>query len=249
MRTLNTALAVVFALGLGSCGIAEPDLEQVLAHHARARGGAELLESVRSLRMELLLTEPGLEADLLYRAMRPDRARVDVSIDGQVVFTEAYDGSGAWQQSPGAPPGASGAEGTAALRRGAIGNLYSLHEFPGLGIELDLLEPAEIDGLAYRPVRVTFEDGQVTHYYLDPTTFLVARKRDEHALHPDVDPTQARLETRLSDYREVDGITLAFLSTSWNLDTGERVQSVELRAVEVNPELDPAIFDMPRPPA
>jgi hypothetical protein len=39
--------------------------------------------------VELHLVEPEFEADLVYRAMRPDMARVDVVIGGEHVFTEA----------------------------------------------------------------------------------------------------------------------------------------------------------------
>ena len=39
----------------------------------------------------------------------------------------------------------------------------------------------------------------------------------------------------------------AFVVTTWNLDTGEQVQSFKLRGSALNPSLDPKIFEMPAP--
>jgi hypothetical protein len=119
----------------------------------------------------------------------------------------------------------------------------------GLGHRLELLDRFEIDGVLYYPVKVTFDDGHDKHYYIDPESFLVTRQRNIHALHPDLDSTEIRTESRNSDFRTVGGIVRSFFSTEWNLDTGERLQSTELKRVDVNPVLDPSIFEMPVPEA
>ncbi len=146
------------------------------------------------------------------------------------------------------PPEASSPEGAAKLRRGAIGHLHGLHELQGLGQPLELLDRFEIDGVLYYPVKLTFDDGHAKHYYIDPESFLVTRQRNVHALHPDLDPTEIWTEGRNSDFRTVGGdIVRSFFSSEWNLDTGERAQSTELKRVDVKPVLDPAIFEMPVP--
>jgi hypothetical protein len=219
-----------------------------LARHAEARGGAEALEAVRSIRVKLHISEPGFEAELLYRAARPEMARVDVLIERQVVFIEGFDGTVAWQQpGPDAPPTIASADGTAALRRGALGNLYALHELQALGHELQLLERTDIDGIRYYAVKVTFDDGEVEHQYMDPESFLVIRERQVHALHPDIDSSERWIESRSSDFRAIDGIVRSFRSADWDLRTGERLQSVEISTIDLNPDLDPAIFAMPAP--
>ena len=230
-----------------SCRPSDLDLDQVITRHAEARGGAAALEAVERVRVELHLTEADFEVDIVYQAMRPDQARVDVQMDGQTVFTEAYDGSVAWQQSgAGSPPSRNNAEGTAALRRGAIGNLHGLHELRALGHQLALLERTDIDGVRYYPVRVTYDDGHEEHFYIDPDTFLTARQRQVHALHPDVDLTEIWKEDQLSDYRNVDGVLHSFQETSLDLNTGDVVQRTEIRHIEINPPLDPTLFKMPQ---
>jgi hypothetical protein len=238
-------LSFVAALHFG-CADEVPELGDVLARHAEARGGAAALEAIESLEIELTLTEGDFEATILYRAVRPGRARVDVRVDGERVFTEAFDGSAAWQLPAGAEgPAEASPEGTAALHRGAIGNLYGLHERPGLGQQLELLDTMELDGIRHMPIRITHDDGFVTQVFLDAETFLVTRSRSVNALHPDADPTERRLESRHSDFREVDGVRWAFESGEWDLDTGEQLQRVTIRRIVINPPLDPTIFDLP----
>jgi hypothetical protein len=238
------------ALASLSCRERPIDLDRLLELHAAARGGREALEGVASLRAEIHIVEPGSEVDLVYQAARPGLARVDVSaVGGGVVFTEAVNEAGAWQQSAGGAPEPSSPEGTAALRRGAIGNLYGLHELGGLGYRLALLEREEIDGAVYYPVEVSDPDGRMEHHYIDAASYLVTRQRDVHSLHPDVDPARRRIETRHSDFRTIDGIVRPFRSVSVDLGTGEEVQTIEVRRVIVNPAVDPSIFASPAPPA
>ncbi len=236
----------VLAVSLLACAEEPTGLEHVIELQVEARGGREAIEAVHSMRVELRLVEPTFEADLVYRAMRPGHARVDVTIDGRVVFTEAVNAAGAWQQGgPEAVVETTSPEGTRALRNGAMGNLYGLHELPEFGYTLELLEPETIEGVEHAALEITAPNGDGTTLYLDPETWLIARTRDFTALHPDVDPTERRLEGRISDYRPVDGVLRAFLSEEWDLDTGERVQRTEVRRIEHNPELDEAIFERP----
>ena len=245
MRRRTDAFLPTLCLFL-ACAGSGLDLERILDRHAEARGGAQLIEDVRTLEVELEIAEPDFEATLVYRAMRPDRARVDVMVDGELVFTEAYDGNRAWQLSAGqAAPVEASPEGTGALRRGAMKNLYGLHELPGLGHRLDLLDPVEIDGVAHHPVRVAWKDGFESVVYLDADTLLITRERSESALHPDADPTRTRRESRHSDFREVGGLRWPFRSGEWDLDTGDRLQRTEIERLIVNPDLDPAIFEWP----
>jgi hypothetical protein len=175
-------------------------------------------------------------------------ARVDVVIGGEHVFTEAVSEAGAWQQFGADPPERASPEGTDTLRRGAIGNLYGLHEFPDIGYQLRLLEPLLIEGTSYYSVEVTAPDGHTEVRYIDPETHLVTRKRDVRAIHPDIDPTQLRTENTYLDFRTVDGILRPFRFLNRDLENGELLQETEIKSVELNPAIDRAIFAFPTPP-
>jgi len=234
-------MAICFALT--ACG--GRDLDQLLHDHAAALGGAEKLESVRTMRVDLHLSEPGLDADILYHAARPGKARVDLTMNGEVVFTEAFDGTGSWQKSHGAPAHDSSPDGTAALRRGAIGNLFALHELKALGYTLELLDPTLIDGTSYHTVQITAPDGHTNRSYLEPETLLLTRRRDVHSVHPDIDSTKLTIESVYSDFRSIDGILRPFRSVERNIQTNEVLATVEIRAIATNIDLDSSLFIKP----
>lgn len=225
-------------------------LDEILARHAESRGGAARLEAMRSLRVELVIREPGFEAVGLYHAMRPTRARADIWIDGTRVFSEAYNEDSPWQH-PGqgeqvidvSPAGA------APLRRGALTNLYGLHELPAMGHRIGLEGRVEIEGELYYHLIVIYDDGFIRHMYLDPGRYLVRRERSVHALHPDLDRTEKWIESRHAEFREVDGIVRPWHGSEWELKSGAQLQEIVVRKVEINPGFDPAIFDRPADPA
>lgn len=163
------------------------------------------------------------------------------------MFTEGVDDSGAWQQAGSEKaPERSSPEGTGTLRRGAIGNLYGLHELQGLGYRIRLSEPAEIDGTLYHMLEVTAPDGDTVLRYLDRETCLVTRGRTVKAVHPDIDPTERRIESRFSDFRTVAGTVHSFQSEDRDIDTGELLGQTAITHVGINPPLDASFFAMPR---
>jgi hypothetical protein len=78
--------------------------------------------------------------------------------------------------------------------------------------------------------------------YVDPVTWRIARRREVRALHPDIDPTKTTIESRKSDWRQVDGVWFAFGAEDVDLKTGKVLETTTVKEIKVNPPLDPAIF-------
>ncbi len=74
---------------------------------------------------------------------------------------------------------------------------------------------------------------------------MIDREVETSALHPDVDSKQARRETVQLDYRESAGVLFARRSEKRDLNTGEVVQTVVVKALTVNPAIDPSAFRKP----
>ncbi len=213
-------------------------LADVLALHAESAG-----PGLDALRAELSIEEPGFSVDGLYVARRDGRMRIDIYADGVRVFIEALDGADGWQwRGDSAEPEPLSDAGRAALYRGVVANLYGLHERPAQGYTLSYEGEAYVDGERYWQLRSVAPGGYTELLFLDPATGLVARKREQRALHPDADPRESLLETRYSDYRRVGGRMLSFRSETVDLDRGERLQQTRLRAAEPDPQPDAAYF-------
>lgn len=222
-------------------------LAEIIGLHTAARGGAEAIEAVRAIEVELHIVEPTFEVDGVYRATRDGKMRIDVYMNDERVFSEGYDGARGWQLPGGETVGKDMvAEGEAALRHGIAGNLYGLHEMASLGHSLKYIGTEAIDGVEYQIIDLVYAEGTVLRHYIDPRTWLVSRTRDERALHPDIDLTVRRFETIVSEYVEVAGVTKAHGTQKRDLDSGEIVQTTMVKKLTINPEIDQALFERPR---
>jgi len=234
---------VLLFFGLAGDAQTPTTLDDIIANNTKAMGGRDLIESVRTLKVTLHIKDPGFEVDAVYHAARPGKMRIDILDHGQRVYMERFDGAKGWQRT-GKEEKEEGVVPTAALRHGVElpGNLFGLHELQKRGHRLELTGREQVDGVDYYVLRLVFADGYESSLYVDPQTWRITRRRDVRALHPDVDPTKTTIESRKSDWRQVDGLWFAFASEDVDLNTGKVLETSTVKETKVNPAIDPAIF-------
>lgn len=234
---------IAFGCALNGCGPASLTVDQVIERNTQAMGGRSAIEAVQSIEIDLHIVDADVEVDGTYRAARPGRMRIDVITKGKHVFTEAFDGDRAWQWKGNTVEEAS-PKGTAALQHGVElpGKLFGLHELRQRGQRVDLVKRETIDGTNYYALRITLTDGYTTTLYVDPSSWLITRRRDVRPLHVDVDPTPTTIESRFSDFRKIDDVLFAFVSTDADLATGKILETTSVRSVKLNPQFDASIF-------
>jgi hypothetical protein len=169
--------------------------------------------------------------------------RINVSVNGQRVFSEGRDGSGAWELPQGAPePKAASPEGAAALRHGVEqpGHFWTLADMPKNGHAVELAEREEVEGADAYVVKLTLNDGFESWYVLHPETCLVLRTRSFRAYHPDLDPKKKWVETLHEDYRSVSGVRRAFRTRDVDRATDKTVGTTRVVEVLHDPHFDAA---------
>jgi len=223
------------------------DLDSLVARHVEARGGAKAIEAVRTFECELHIEEQAFAVDGRYVATRDGRMRIDVSMDGTRVFTEALDHGRSWSWSPDTGVSEGSPQGSAALRHGIEFpfKLFGLHEMAARGHRLELQGRETVDGIGYHVLRLTLDDGFQVTYYIHPESWLIERERSRRALHVDVDPTPEWIETIYSDYRPVDGVLYPFKQVERQVSTGDILSTGTVREIRVNPPLDAQRFAPP----
>ena len=238
-------ICVVTALScaLNGCGRDSLTVDEIIKRNTQAMGGRSVIESVKSIEVDLHIADPDFEVDGNYRAARPGRMRIDVFAGSKHVFTEAFDGRRGWQWKGDAVEEAS-TKGTAALRHGVElpGKLFGLHELHQRSHRVDLAKRETIDGTNYYVLRITLADGYTTTLYVDPNSWLITRRRDVRPLHVDVDPTPTTIESRYSDFRKTDGVMFAFVGIDVDLATGKILETTRVRSIKLNQQFDPTIF-------
>ncbi len=248
MTRITTLLGCAWLLASCTGSAKVVSLDELIARHTAARGGAAAIEAVQAIAFDLRIVEPTFQVDGRYVATRNGQMRIDAFQGGQQVFTEALDGKHGWSWSPGADaPTEGSAQGNAALRHGIEFpfKLYGLHELQGRGHRLELLGRLKLDGIDYYQLQLTLDDGFRVQYFLNPDTWLIERSRESRALHVDIDPKPQWIETVFTDYRPAAGVLYPWHQVERILDSGVVLSTGTVTSIAINPKLDVARFSAP----
>lgn len=234
MKHVIFGCAAACLAGVAAAG--SPELESLVGQNTAARGGAAAIESVTDFQADIRIVEPTFEVDGIYVATRDGRMRIDIVADGERVFAEAIGRERAWSWDPKGGVATASAQGRAALRHGIEFpfKLFGLHEMADRGHRLESAGRERIGGVDYHVLRLTLDDGFQSLYYLNPDTGLIERERQHRALHVDVDPAPAWIETEFSDWRPVGGVLFPHRHVEREVATGKLLATVTTRAIRLN---------------
>ena len=218
-------------------------VDDVIDRNTEAMGDRAAIEAIHSIEVSLHISDPGSEVDGTYYAARPGRMRIDIFVAGKHVFTEAFDGQRGWEWN-GKEVTTASPKGTAALQHGVElpGKLFGLHELKQRGHQIELVGREQIEGTNYYALALTLKDGYRTTLYVDPTSWLITRRRDVRPLHVDIDPTPTTIEQRSWDFREISGVRFTFAGSETDLKTGKVLETSQIKSIKINPPIDPSFF-------
>ncbi len=223
-----------------------PTLEEIVRRNTLARGGAAVLDRVRSIAVDVEIVEDGQTLNGHYAANTDGLVRIDVYAGGKLVASEGIDSKGVWILGKDGPRPSVAVGAANALKHGAENHLFGWHRFPERGHALALMPAATLDGVIYQVVEVRFSTGHVSYFYVDPVAWQAVRRRDERAYHPDVDQTRKRIESRAMDFQAVEGVVAAHRNEDYDLATGKLLASNRVLRRAINPHLPPGHFDRER---
>jgi hypothetical protein len=221
-------------------------LDEIIRRNTLARGGAEALDRVRSIAVDVEIVEGEQTLNGHYAANTDGLVRIDVYAGGKLAGAEGIDSQGVWILGRDGPRASVATGSNNALLHGAHNHLFGWHRFAGLGHKLALMPPAAIDGITYQVVEIRYSTGHVSYFYVDPTSWQAVRRRDERAYHPDVDMAKQRVESRFLDFQAVDGVIAAHRNEDYDLNSGKLLSTNRVLSRRVNPALAANHFDRNR---
>ncbi len=236
-------VALVFATSVLAEEKALTDVDEIIARHVAAIGGAEKLKQLFSLVSRGEYREGGeVMTDGALVKMRPYYKLVGDPDKRDPDFSEGYDGS-AWEfyKDPGIVLRTVG-KAAAATRHGLAidGPLFQYRE-KGSTVTLQGVET--IDGRKAYGLRVRMADGFEEEEFIDAENWLWIASRKIAAIH--AFGGAVATETRFSDFRSVDGILFPFSSKEVEIATGKVLNEMRTTSIVANQNFDPAIFSPP----
>jgi len=218
-------------------------VDQLVSKNIEAKGGADALNALQSLRLsgKMLVQQGQLQLAYLQTKERPGEVRTEGTIQGMTQI-EAYDGKEGWRVSPffgRRDPERMSADDLKALQEQAEID-GPLVDWKAKGSTVEYLGTEEVDGTLAHKLKVVRKNGDVSFVYLDPDHFLEFRiltQRTRHGAYEEV-------ETDLGDYEKTAGV---FIPTS--IESGRKgdpdKRKIIIDKVEANVPVDDTIFHFP----
>jgi len=221
--------------------------QALLDKNLQARGGAQALAAIQSVRFDGKIIFPG-DFELTYDEVRArggatgSESRLDASIQGLTVV-QAYDGSVGWKINPFQgrkdPERMSGDEARSMADSSLIdGVLQAARED---GSTVTYLGREDFDGTPAYKLKVVQKDGDEFTYLLDPDTFLEIKMTETRRIRGAPKTT----ETELGDYEKVGGVYFPMSVDSWDQGQSSQRTRIIVDKATANPPVTPAMFAEP----
>jgi hypothetical protein len=217
---------------------AEPTVDQILDRYVEATGGRQAVEKITSrvAKGTFELSTMGLKGEIEVYAKAPNKTLRIQHLSGVGEILDGYDGKIGWSQNPmiGLRE-KTGAELAAIARSSDIHapiktrQLYSKLEFKG---------KEKVGNRETYVILATPAEGAPVKMYFDTQTGLMAR------VDTDVETPEGQfhVETTADDYREVDGVKIAF---TMRQESSVSSAVIKLTDVKHNVAIDDSKFNKP----
>lgn len=248
MNRLAPIVAVLLScLASASSPAAEPALatnlppaQEIVARYIEASGGRAAFEKIKSriMRGEIEVTTLGVSGPFETKSKAPNLQVSRIEFGGLGSLLEGHDGKVAWSKAPGlAVRRKSGGE-LARVQRSSIfprelryAETYSKLETKGM---------AQVDGQDAWIVEGSVRDAKPDRLYFDRKSGLLVREETT----VDSPTGEIHFQIDLSDYREIDGVKVAFaIRIPQPAEIGFRIR---FREIQHNVDLPDSDFAPPK---
>jgi len=218
-------------------------VDELVAKNIEAKGGADALRALQSLRLsgKLLVNQGQVDLRYVETKKRPGEIRTEATLQGMTAI-QGFDGKEGWRVSP-----FQGRKDPEKMSADDCKGLIEDAEIDGplvdwkvKGSTVDYLGTEDVDGTPAHKLKVVRKNGDVNFVYLDPDHFLEIRiltQRIEHG-------AQVETETDLGDYEKVGGVFIPFSEEAGSKGSTDK-QKIIIERGEPNVAVDDAVFYFP----
>lgn len=234
--------AGVVLCALVALPVSDQTVDDILAKNYQAKGGLDKLRAIQTIRMTGTMTMgPGMEAPFVIEQKRPDRMRMDFTVQG-MTGSQAYDGRIGWQVMPFA-----GRKDPEPLAEDQLKQVQEQADFDGplvdwkaKGHVVELVGKEKVEGSDAYKLKVTLKNGDVRYVYLDADQYLEIRTEGTTMVRG----TAIEAESSIGDYKEVGGIMVPHAIESGQKGSPQKMK-MTISKVEFGVPIDDSRFRMP----
>jgi len=209
--------------------------ETVIEDYLNAIGGSRQLKEVKDMSIVMNTTVQGMTMQMNMQRKSPDKLLMKVEMNGSTVNETKFDGKQGYVSGMGQKQELQ-EEDVAEMK--AQASIFPELDYLGKDFELELVGIEQVDGNNAYHLLVKTPSGTQQVYYDQQTSLKVK------TVVPRTGPggAETMVITRMSDYREVDGIKVPFEITSEGMAPFPLTMKVE--SVELNAGLEDSLFEI-----
>ena len=213
----------------------------IVAKHVKAMGG-EKLAKLQSMKISAEMDIMNMKVPITTIIVQNKGFRSESTVQGMTVV-QAVNGSTGWAINP-----MAGNTKATPLPEDAVKSLANETDLTGLynykekGYKLTLDGEEDLSGAKVYKVTMTLPNGVRRVNYISKDTFYILKI----VAQTKVNGQDVMSENVQSDFRAVDGIYYPFTSEVTTSAMPGTKMGLKITALEVNPKIDPKIFEMPQ---
>jgi len=245
--SLRFAIILISAALIAPAGFTQeqkpPTLDELVAKNIEAKGGADALRALQSLKLtgKMLVQQGQIELAYNQTKKQPGEVRTEATLQG-MTMVQAYDGKDGWKiwpfQGRKDPEKMSADDVKSLIEDAEIDG--PLVDWKGKQSTLEYLGTEDVDGTLAHKIKVVRKNGDVNLVYLDPDCFLEIRILTQRIKHG----AQEEVETDVGDYEKIGGVFVPFSIESGRKGDPDK-QKIIIDKAEANVPVDDAIFHFP----
>lgn len=228
------AASVAVLVSLSSYG---QTVDEIMAKHVEALGGAEKLKSVKSLVTERSISVQGMELPNTTTILVGKGMRNETSVMGNSMI-QAVEGDKGWWIRPAMMGGTGEPEDMPAemVKTSAtqMNPFATVIDYKSNGDKVELVGKEQLDKKDVYHLKVTTKDGKVSDQYIDANTYMVTKVKSKGE--------EGESEVLFSDYKTVDGIKFPH---TMDMTNPQMSMSMTTSKIVVNGPVDESIFKRP----
>lgn len=221
-----------------------PTVDELVAKNIKARGGAEALDAIKTIRFEgrMLVNQGQIQLTYTQTKERPGKVRTDAALQGMTMI-QAYNGTSGWKVFPFQgrkdPEKMSGDEAKSLVEDAEIGGPLANAKVEGNTVTY--LGTEDVEGTAAHKLKVERKNGDVTYVYLDPDYFLEIREVSQRTEQG----ARVEVESDLGDYEKVNNVYFPFSIEAGSKGSNDK-QKIIVDKAEANIPVEDSYFNFPQ---
>lgn len=240
-KTYSKWLIVLITSGIFSPSIAQT-LDEVVAKHITAMGGADKLSKLQSIKITAEMAVMNMTVPVTTTIVQDRGFRSETNVQGKTIV-QVIDRDKGWSINP-----MSGQDKATPLPDEMVKSLSAETDLTGLyhykekGQTLSLIGEDNMEGAKVYKLSMTLKNGSKRMIYLSTDTFLILRT----IAAVTVNGQDVQSRNTQSNFKMVDGIMYPFTSEVETSAMPGTTMTMKITTLEINPKIDDTIFAMPQ---